>query len=200
MRRSLARCVPLGFLTALACGPASDDATLTGGAVRPDGVAFAIGDPPHEQIVRSTHGVVVSQAPFASAAGAHILSIGGNAVDAAVATAFALTVVEPGNSGLGGRTQVLVRQPDGTLDAVDGTNQVPASYPADTVVGADLTSGYGMIGIPGTVAALATVLDRHGSLPLATVIAPAVALAEQGFPLGEDQAAALARVADDLRL
>ncbi|MEZ4417647.1 MAG: gamma-glutamyltransferase [Gemmatimonadota bacterium] len=182
----------------VACGPASDDATFSGGSAAMP--AFQIGDPPASQVARSNAGMVVSQAPFAAQAGAHILAMGGNAVDAAVATAFALTVVEPGNSGLGGRTQVLIRHPDGQVAALDGTNQVPAAYPADTVVGPDLTSGYGMIGIPGTVAALTAALERHGSLPLATVIAPAVTLAEQGFPLSGDQAEALARVAEDLRL
>lgn len=151
------------------------------------------------RMVRSTRGAVVSQAPLATAAGVRILELGGNAVDAAVGTAFALTVVEPTNSGLGGRTQVLVRTPDGAISALDGTNQVPASYPADTVVGPDLTSGYGMIGVPGTVAALTTALERHGTLPLSVVMAPAIELAEDGFPLGADQAAALTRVADDVR-
>ena len=176
------------------CTTADVDATYS------DGAGFSIGARPTTKTASSSEGVVVSQEPYASAAGAHVLGLGGNAVDAAVATAFALTVVEPSNSGLGGRTQILIRGSDGALFALDGTNQVPASYPADTVVGPDLTSGYGMIGVPGTVGALTAAHERHGSLPLPVVMAPAIALARDGFPLGAAQAAALERVADDLHL
>ena len=157
-------------------------------------------DPPTTKVVESDRGVVVSQAPYATLAGVDALERGGNAVDAAVATAFALTVVEPTNSGLGGRTQILIRQRDGSVAALDGTNQVPASYPAGTVVGSDLTSGYGMIGVPGTVAALAAAHERYGTLPFSDVTAMAARLAQEGFPLSETQAASIARVADDVAL
>ncbi|MDH3223575.1 MAG: gamma-glutamyltransferase [Gemmatimonadota bacterium] len=186
------------FLLALflpaGCGDAKENAPHP----EADQGAFVVGDRPTAKTARSSAGLVVSQEPYASMAGAHVLGIGGNAVDAAVATAFALTVVEPTNSGLGGRTQILIRDPDGTVAALDGTNQVPAGYPRDLAVGADVTSGYGMIGVPGTVAALTTAHERHGSLPLAVVMAPAITLAGEGFPLGAGQAEAIARVSDDL--
>ncbi|NIP60429.1 MAG: serine hydrolase, partial [Gemmatimonadetes bacterium] len=89
------------------------------------------------RVSRSSRGAVVTQAPLATEVGVRVLSEAGNAVDAAVATAFALAVVEPTNSGLGGRTQMLIRRPDGTFAAIDGTTQVPSLYPADTVVGPD---------------------------------------------------------------
>lgn len=171
------------------------------GAGRRAGVA---GDMPSTsafppQVSRSRRGAVVTQAPLATDVGARVLSRGGNAVDAAVATAFALAVVEPTNSGLGGRTQILVRRPDGSFAAIDGTTQVPSLYPADTVVGPDAGTGYGAVGVPGTVAALTRALREHGTWPLERALAPAIRLAEEGFPMAEDQARSLAGIADDLR-
>ncbi len=150
------------------------------------------------RITESNRGAVVSQAPLATDVGVTVLAEGGNAVDAAVATAFALAVVEPTNSGLGGRTQMLIRTPDGGFFAIDGTTQVPAAYPADTVVGPGAGVGYGAIGIPGTVAALTKALAEHGSWPLERVLEPVIALAEEGFPLSAAQARSLAAVAEDI--
>jgi gamma-glutamyltranspeptidase/glutathione hydrolase len=189
--------------TAIACGTSTTERE----ALPPDAapasgteIDSAADVAPTRQIVRSRGGVVVSQEPLATRVGVQILQQGGNAVDAAVATAFALSVVEPTNSGIGGRAQILIRHPDGTVVALDGTNEVPATYPDDVEAEHDLESGYRMIGVPGTVAALATALERHGTLPLETVIQPAVSLAERGFPLSAREAEAMARVADDLRL
>ncbi len=171
-------------------------------------LAFACSSPPEDdlrtessgpgKVSRSHRGAVVSQAPLATEVGASVLGRGGNAVDAAVATAFALAVVEPSNSGLGGRTQILIRSPEGSFFAIDGTTQVPAAYPADTVLAPDAGVGYGAIGIPGTVAALEKALLQHGTWSLDQVLAPAVRLAQDGFPMTEAQARALAGVRDDL--
>jgi gamma-glutamyltranspeptidase/glutathione hydrolase len=116
-----------------------------------------------------------------------------------VATAFALAVVEPTNSGLGGRTQILLRSPDGAVAAIDATTQVPAGFPVDSVPPATTAAGYGMVGIPGTVAGLTRALADHGSWPLPDVLAPAIALAADGFPLNDAQARAIASVAEHLR-
>jgi gamma-glutamyltranspeptidase/glutathione hydrolase len=142
--------------------------------------------------------MVVSGSEHATRAGAEILGSGGNAVDAAVATAFALAVTEPTQSGLGGRTQALVWNPDGTVFGVDATTTVPRSYDPDTAETVD--DGYGVIGIPGTVAGLARVLEEGGSMSLPEVLAPAIRLAEGGFPLSEGEAGRLAAIRERLLL
>jgi gamma-glutamyltranspeptidase/glutathione hydrolase len=143
--------------------------------------------------------MVVSGAPLATNAGRRILESGGNAVDAAVATAFALAVVEPSMSGLGGRTQILIRTRDGEFVGIDGTTEVPTAAPAqDPESDADVY-GYGTIGIPGTVAALADAAASYGTKPLAELIAPALELAERGFPLPVQEAQRFTSSADELR-
>ncbi len=150
------------------------------------------------KVTRSSLGAVVSQAPLATEVGVGVLERGGNAVDAAVATAFALTVVEPTNSGLGGRTQMLIRSPDGGVAAIDATTQVPAGYPVDTIPPANAGSGYGMIGVPGTVAGLTKALAAHGTMSLQEVLEPVIALAKNGFPLSARMAGSIAGVAEHL--
>ena len=130
-----------------------------------------------EQLSRSPHGMVVSGSPIATDVGAQILESGGNAVDAAVAAAFALSVVEPTLSGLGGRTQILLRTAEGEFAGIDGTTEVPAGSPAQPAEEGSLY-GYPTIAVPGTVAALAMAHAAHGSQPWADLIAPAIALAE----------------------
>ena len=148
------------------------------------------------RVATSDDGMVVSGSEPATRVGAHVLDAGGNAVDAAVATAFALAVVEPTQSGLGGRTQALVWRPDGTALGIDATNEVPASY--DPEVAEEVEDGYGVIAIPGTVAGLARLHDTAGSLPLAELIAPAIELAERGFPLSEGEARRLSAIRERL--
>ena len=136
------------------------------------------------QVAESRDGVAAAATPDAAAAGARVLAEGGNAVDAAVAIGFALAVTEPSMSGLGGRASFLLRLPDGTVAGLDGLNQVPQGYKANSGI-ADV---YERAAIPGVPATLASALARHGTWPLARVLAPAIALAEQGFILGEAEA------------
>lgn len=150
------------------------------------------------QISRSSRGVVVSGAPLATDVGRGILEAGGNAVDAAVATAFALAVVEPSMSGLGGRTQILIRTGDNEFVGIDGTTEVPAGAPADDPDGEADSYGYGTVGIPGTVAALVSAATAYGTIPLADLIAPAFELAEKGFPLPAEEALRFASAAEEL--
>jgi gamma-glutamyltranspeptidase/glutathione hydrolase len=161
-----------------------------------DAVAVAQSQP--TQIAHSPHGMVVSGSPIASRVGAAVLESGGNAVDAAVAAAFALSVVEPTMSGIGGRTQILIRTPAGEFAGVDGTTEVPAAYPQGAVAADEAAYGYGTIAIPGTVAALAAALERYGTLSLARVLEPAIELAQDGFPLPAEEAERIAGVAAQL--
>ncbi len=145
---------------------------------------------------RADGGMIVSGNPFATRAGAEVMEEGGNAVDAAVAAAFTLAVVEPSQSGLGGRTQALVRSPDGSFRGVDGTTEVPRGY--DPARAGRAEHGYATVAVPGTVAALTRIHEEFGVLPLERVMAPAVALAEEGFPLTEGEAERIAGVAEGL--
>jgi gamma-glutamyltranspeptidase/glutathione hydrolase len=155
-----------------------------------------------QQLAKTAHsarGVIVTGAPLATAAGLGVLERGGNAVDAAIAAAFALAVVEPSQSGIGGRTHLLIRAADGRVAALDGWTEVPAAAVHPLPGESDTAYGYDTIAVPGTVAALAEALAQHGALPLADVMAPAIALAEDGFVLPADEARRIAAVAGRLR-
>ncbi|HYC52215.1 MAG TPA: gamma-glutamyltransferase [Gemmatimonadaceae bacterium] len=142
---------------------------------------------PHQQRVaevRAEHAMVASDAPLASRAGVEVLRAGGNAVDAAVATGFALAVVYPEAGNLGGGGFTVVRMADGRVAAIDYREMAPLAatrdmYANDTtdasVVG-PLASG-----VPGSVAGMVETHARFGRLPLAVVLAPAIRLADEGF-------------------
>ncbi len=135
-------------------------------------------------------GVVVSDHDAAIRAGMGILEQGGNAVDAAVATAFALAVVEPASSGLGGGGVMVVYQSrEKKAHALDFTEVSPAAaspglYRNEDGVRQDLLeAGAQAVAVPGTVGGLIEALKRFGSLPLETVLAPAIRHAVAGFPV-----------------
>ncbi|MCB9239296.1 MAG: gamma-glutamyltransferase [Cyclobacteriaceae bacterium] len=133
----------------------------------------------NRQSASSPNGMVVTAHPLATAAGVAMLEKGGNAIDAAVAAAFALSVVEPTMSGLGGRLQAIVRTADGVVTGYDATTQAPLTYDQATAVRA--SSGYPTIGVPGVVKGLTTLLAEKGTLTLAEVMAPAIKLADEGY-------------------
>lgn len=146
-------------------------------------------------------GMVVSQNKIAAAVGAEILRQGGNAVDAAVATAFALAVTLPraGNIGGGGYMLVHMTAKDGKpaqTIAIDYYGQASRNTLPDLLLGAtgkfDAAKGYSMKGvaIPGTVAGLWEAHRRFGTLPWGTLIAPAIAMASNGVILSDDEAQA----------
>lgn len=136
---------------------------------------------PLTQSATSAHGMVSSAHPLATEAGIFMLEKGGNAIDAAVAAGFALAVVEPSMSGLGGRLQALLMKADGEMHGVDATTQAPMDY--DPVTAPKGRYGYPTIGIPGVVAGLCKLNKEYGSLPLAEVMKPAIRYAEEGFEL-----------------
>lgn len=132
-----------------------------------------------------THGMVASAHPLASEAGLTVLREGGNAVDAAVATAFAIGVVEPEMSGLGGSGAMLTWiAKDRRAEFLDFYAAQPvASFRAANVVGRDSTTPMRAVGVPGNVAGLLLAQERFGRLTRAQVMAPAIRLAEEGFPM-----------------
>ena len=127
-------------------------------------------------------GIVVSAHPAATDAGRQILATGGNAVDAAVAAAWALCVCEPSGSGLGGQTVALVRT-GGRAIAVDGHSRAPAGASRQVVSRAQQRRGYRATTVPTTPATLAHLQSRYGRLSMADTLAPAIALAERGYVL-----------------
>jgi len=140
--------------------------------------------------LKSSAGLVVADSELASAAGMEILKRGGNAVDAAIATAFALSVVDQASSGLGGGGfMVIYRAKDQKSFALDFRETAPRAssrelYMEDGKPVASLSlTGALAVGVPGEVAGLVEARKRFGTLSLATLVAPAVKLASDGFPL-----------------
>jgi len=165
-----------------------------------------------EQPTRAKHGMVVSVHHIASDAGLQILQAGGNAVDAAVATGFALAVVHPLAGNLGGGGFLLLRTHDGRTTFIDYREKAPlaaseAMYQdeqGNIIPNASIT-GYRSIATPGSVAGLAYAEKKYGQLGLARVMAPAVALASNGFTLTAEEASELhdsdlSRFADSKRI
>jgi len=151
-----------------------------------------------EQPVRARHGMVVSVHHLASDAGLQILREGGNAVDAAVATGFALAVVHPAAGNLGGGGFLLLRSHDGKSTFLDFREKAPLAATETMyqdakekiIPGASVT-GYRAIGTPGSVAGLVYAERKYGKLGLAKVMAPAIQLASAGFILTAEEAAEL---------
>ncbi len=138
--------------------------------------------------VFASHGMVASNSALASAAGAEIMKQGGNAVDAAVATGFALAVTYPFAGNIGGGGFMNIHMADGRDAAIDYREVAPLAATRDMYVDpatGKLTTksliGHLASGVPGSVAGLTAALERYGSLPLATVMAPAIRLARDGF-------------------
>lgn len=149
----------------------------------------------------SSGGVVSSASPEATRAGVEMLDAGGNAVDAAVAVAFALAVTEPAMSGLGAGMQMIVQSPGKPAFVINGTSFAPAATPT-VVMNPDSTlSGHRLTTIPTAVATLDHAFRTHGSgaIPWARAIAPALRYAEQGFAVGPFRAKVYARHESDLR-
>src|ERR1044071_810181 len=118
-----------------------------------------------------TNAAVVSVDPIASNVGIDILKKGGNAVDAAVATALAMAVTWPAAGNLGGGGFMLIRMADGTSEAIDYRERAPLAASRDMYLDANgkvikgaSTDGYKAIGVPGTVAGLMLAHERHGKL------------------------------------
>ncbi len=165
-----------------------------------------------EQPVRAQHAMVVSVHHLASDAGVSILREGGNAVDAAVATGFALAVVHPVAGNLGGGGFMLLRTHEGHSTFIDYREQAPLAATQNMYLDAHgnvipnaSVLGLRSIATPGSVAGLTYAEKKYGRLGLKKVMAPAIALARDGFVLSEGEAREfadpdLAKFADSKRI
>lgn len=133
--------------------------------------------------VESTRGLVVCVSPPAADVGAAILAKGGNAVDAAVATALAMAVTFPeaGNIGGGGFMMVWPGADRGEPTCIEYRETAPAVCRADTFVNDSFTAGHKTVGVPGTIRGLELAHKRFGKLPWRDLVLPAVKLAREGF-------------------
>lgn len=133
---------------------------------------------------------MASSVPIASAAGVEVLRAGGNAIDAAIATAATLCVVEPMSTGLGGDAFALVASAaEGRLLSLNGSGRAPAAATLEAMRerGHDAMPERGILAatVPGAVHAWQTLSDRLGAVPLTVTLAPAIRAAERGFPVTE---------------
>ncbi len=148
-----------------------------------------------EQPERARHGMVVSVHHLASDAGLEILRSGGNAVDAAVGTGFALAVVHPIAGNLGGGGFLLLRTHDGKSTFIDFREKAPLAATekmyqdaSGNIIPDASVIGYRSIATPGSVAGLVYAEHKYGKLGLKAVMAPAIKLARDGFTLTAEEA------------
>jgi gamma-glutamyltranspeptidase / glutathione hydrolase len=148
--------------------------------------------------VHAPHAIVVSVHELASRAGVEIMQAGGNAIDAAVATGFALAVVYPQAGNLGGGGFMLIRMADGRTHFVDFREKAPAAATANmyldargNVIADASVVGYKAIGVPGSVAGMVYAEKQYGKLTLKQVMAPAIELARNGYALTWEEAGEL---------
>jgi gamma-glutamyltranspeptidase/glutathione hydrolase len=156
----------------------------------------AVPAPASTHPVHAAHAIVVSVHELASQVGVEIMQGGGNAIDAAVATGFALAVVHPAAGNIGGGGFMLIRRADGKAHFIDYREKAPAAAtrdmyldPQGNVIAGASEIGYKAIGVPGSVAGMVYAEHKYGKLTLNRVIAPAIRLAREGYALSWEQAA-----------
>ena len=154
--------------------------------VSQSGLELKAARPMVSQPERAPKAMIASANEIASQAGLSILRKGGNAVDAAVAVAFALAVVHPEAGNLGGGGYMVVRMADGVTRAIDYKETAPAAaHPGMFTGRLESTVGYKASAVPGTVSGMALAHSRFGKLPWKTVLEPARRLAKDGFPASQ---------------
>lgn len=174
----------------------SASASVSASAASPTASAPPPGPPPPplhaggKRAVRGEHGMVTSVEAQATRAGVRILDAGGNAVDAAVAVAYALAVTHPSAGNIGGGGFMLVRPEGGPTTAIDFRETAPRALTQkafDKMIAAGAI-GPAAVGVPGTVAGLELAHEKFGHLTRAQVMAPAIALARKGHRVGTREA------------
>jgi gamma-glutamyltranspeptidase / glutathione hydrolase len=156
--------------------------------------------------VAGEHGMVVTAQAYATRIGVDVLKRGGNAIDAAVAVGYALSVVYPAAGNLGGGGFMTVQFADGRRTFIDFREKAPLAATADmyldaqgNVIPGRSTRGHLAVAVPGTVAGLEYIRRKYGTQPLATLIDPAIRLAERGFVLEQGDADILGEGTEDFR-
>ena len=168
-------------------------------------IFMAVYQPAQAEHAVARKAMVTTVHPLATQAGVDALRSGGNAVDAAVAAALTLGVVDGHNSGIGGGCFILIRRADGRIVAIDGRETAPARAHRDMYLrgGEAKTelSQFGALasGVPGALAAYDKAVHAHGSLQMRDLLLPAAKLADDGFPIDRVYAASLESAADRLR-
>ncbi|GAB3528300.1 gamma-glutamyltransferase [Pontibacter brevis] len=149
----------------------------------------------HEVGLITEEAMVVSAHPLASEVGSEIMRRGGNAVDAAVAVQFALAVVYPDAGNIGGGGFLVLRQQDGSVDALDYREEAPGAAHRDMYLNeeGEVIEGLSMYGhlaagVPGTVDGMVQLHEKYGTMPWKELVQPAVLLAGNGFPLTKKEA------------
>ncbi|MGI8965437.1 MAG: gamma-glutamyltransferase, partial [Limisphaerales bacterium] len=157
------------------------------------------------EVAQGEHGMVVTVNPIATQAGINAMQHGGNAIDAAVASALTLGVVDGHNSGIGGGCFMLIRRANGSYLAIDGREMAPAKAARDMFLrdgkpDANLSQlGALAIATPGALAAYDSALKRWGKIPLKEHLLAAAKIAEDGFKVDKHYAEVLKDSADDLK-
>jgi gamma-glutamyltranspeptidase / glutathione hydrolase len=151
--------------------------------------------PSGRRVVMGSRGAVATGQPLATLAGMEMLLAGGNAVDAAIATAVALTVVEPTGNGIGGDAFAIVW--DGQLHGLNASGYSPYALNPEQCAGYDTmpTSGWLPVTVPGAVSGWVKLWQKWGALPFAKLFEPAIRYAEEGFPVSPTIARIWQRVA-----
>ncbi|NUP09631.1 MAG: gamma-glutamyltransferase [Polyangiaceae bacterium] len=174
-------------------------------AAAPKGRAMPSGAAEAPRVALGIHGAVSSQEENATDVGLAILKKGGSAVDAAIAVGFALAVTHPSAGNIGGGGFMVIRTSDGKAFALDYREMAPAAASRDMYLDKKGNPTRGSLdgpkaaGIPGTVRGFAAAHEEFGKLPWKDLVAPAVALAKDGFALDEETAGDLARVTKKMR-
>lgn len=191
MHRFRSRHVAIVSIAALAlagaCRPGSPAPVVVDTAV-PEAWPLPLDAP----VARGGNGAVASDDSIATAVGLSVLQAGGNAMDAAVATAFALAVTYPEAGNIGGGGFIVLRMADGTTASLDFREKAPLAATRDMFLGEDgevdedqSLWSHRASGVPGAVMGLFTAHERFGRLPWREVVEPAIHLAEGGFAVNE---------------
>jgi gamma-glutamyltranspeptidase/glutathione hydrolase len=163
------------------------------------------GVPAGRSVVRSSHGMVATSQPLASQAGLDVLRRGGNAVDAAIAIAAVLNVTEPHMTGIGGDAFAMIYSAKTKkLEGLNASGRAPRALNLEYFTSRKMTempmTGMEPITVPGAFDGWVTLLDKHGTMKLADLMAPAIDYADSGFPVMEKTAADWAPEVPKLKL